>query len=936
MNEELKPIRHKDEFERFCCEVAKVVFGDFLASRYGRNGQRQSGIDVRATDFAGGYGRVVIQCKFNETPDSATALKNAAIELERDFTTAAKELTGDLDFDTFVFAGLWPADTGLDKRAKELSAQTRKTVQVWSLEVLQRYVATHARLKRLFARGVFDHGVLLLDHDFWMSARETPPDPLVYYAAQGSQSGGQQWAGLVHQLDAPRVCVPAIEERLNTLLPLSANLQRKVVAVVHGEGGSGKSTALRRIAFNRANNLGEVCWWITDLDQFIENDALSIGDRPQQKHLLFIEDWYRNVGTGRASAFFSWLNSQSNVLVVVGDRTVQGRAYMNHLYGLPTKSKPSDHEALFALAAGENQLALRFVLQRLQELAQPGVSVIQNLLNDKPQLLIQAPLFIGLYVLCHEAASGAPTLNLADGVQARFASIISKQLHLLEASSRTRGLGRALYVQAAIYAAPNSTWQRFSETTLEHTANFLSERLDSTPRLNVLTHGIYPANMAALVHRSNQSASVGHWVRFNHDLIAEVGIGQAYATEQAGVSGGIVGSFIPQEVIDTATLLSLFTYLLEKQDSSGALQLFCYLAHENEFEQEVAHQYRLTLIDLHVERKVYPSSRALLNTCRTDEEKRLFARAVLADQAWVLGLGPSAPPLMRLMEADPVGIETARKVLAHDEFWKLPSSIVATALNILGKNDEDAKGAARKVLAQDEFWKLPFQVISTALNILGAGNKDAERAALTVLRQAKTVATFLIFSAVKVLAETGNAEAMAVLQTYLIDLYNKPTPTAGEFRLRHDLLYLPLFFSEPFLKLWSRKAKGYRSDGNILDLRSIYRILHCQVLFGEQTGEIEHVVMRLCQKVSQYCVDDVWHQWRKNPDDLSLMHIGLAFLILNRPDWQLSALAKLQLLGRQHPDLGMADQFKGLLLVLQGKVDVLTQVAVPLDSTKAE
>lgn len=284
MTDELKPIRHKDEFERFCCEVAKVVFGDFLASRYGRNGQRQSGIDIRATDFAGAYGRVVIQCKFNETPDSATALKKAAIEFERDCTTAAKELTGDLDFDTFVFAGLWPADTGLDNRAKDLSAQTGKTVQVWSLEVLQSYVATHARLKRLFARGVFDHGVLLLDHDFWMSARETPPDPLVYYAAQGSQSGGQQWAGIAHQLDAPRLCVPAIEERLNILLPFSANLQRKVVAVVHGEGGSGKSTALRRIAFNRANNLNEVCWWITDLDQFIENDALSIGDSRQQKH----------------------------------------------------------------------------------------------------------------------------------------------------------------------------------------------------------------------------------------------------------------------------------------------------------------------------------------------------------------------------------------------------------------------------------------------------------------------------------------------------------------------------------------------------------------------------------------------------------------------------------------------------------------------------
>ena len=725
MNEELKPIRSKDEFERFCCEVAKVVFADFLASRYGRNGQRQSGIDVRATDFVGAYGRVVIQCKFNETPGATTALAKAEKEFQRDCTTAFTLLTGDLDFDTFVFAGLWPADTGLDDQAKTLSVQTGKTVQVWSLEVLQSYVATHARLKRLFARGVSEHGVLLLDHDFWVETRKTLPDPLVYYAAQGAQSGGQQWAGLVHRLDAPRACVPAIEKRLDDLLPLSANLQNKVVAVVQGEGGSGKSTALRRIAFNRAKNLGEVCWWITDLDQFIEHDALCIGDRQQQKHLLFVEDWYRNVGTGRATAFFSWLSAQTHVLVLVGDRTVQRRAYMNHLYGLPSRSKSADHEALFALSASENHQALKFVLHRLQTLEQPGVNDLQNLLSDKPQLLAQAPLFMALYVLCHEAASNAPTLNLADGVQARFASIITKQLHMLEASSQTKGLGQALYVQAAIYAAPNSPWQQFSQTTLEHTARFFSEGQSSHQHLHFFPNGTYPTNMASLVHRSAHSASVGHFVRFNHDLIAEVGISQTYSTEQAGASEGTVVSWNPQEFADTDTLLVLFTHLLGKQDPTGALQLFCHLAHENAFHQVDAHQYRLVLVDLHVERKVRLFSTALLNTCRTAEEKKSFAGAVVADQARVLGLGASAPPLMRLMQTDFVGMQAARKVLEQGDFWKLSKEVISTALNILGKDDKDAKVAARKVLDQDDFWKLPFEVTSTALNILGKEDRKS-------------------------------------------------------------------------------------------------------------------------------------------------------------------------------------------------------------------
>ena len=52
------------------------------------------------------------------------------------------------------------------------------------------------------------------------------------------------------------------------------------------------------------------------------------------------------------------------------------------------------------------------------------------------------------------------------------------------------------------------------------------------------------------------------------------------------------------------------------------------------------------------------------------------------------------------------------------------------------------------------------------------------------------------------------------------------------------------------------------------------------------------------------------------------MHIGLAFEILNRPNWQRGALVKLQELEARNPDLGEAEPFKRLLLVLEGKTQV--------------
>ena len=49
-NNPLKTINNDKEFEELCCLIAQYKYGDFDAQQYGRRGQKQWGVDIRATN----------------------------------------------------------------------------------------------------------------------------------------------------------------------------------------------------------------------------------------------------------------------------------------------------------------------------------------------------------------------------------------------------------------------------------------------------------------------------------------------------------------------------------------------------------------------------------------------------------------------------------------------------------------------------------------------------------------------------------------------------------------------------------------------------------------------------------------------------------------------------------------------------------------------
>ena len=316
----LLPISNYDEFERFCCEIAKDVFGDFSAQRFGRRGQGQGGIDITATNRRGTREAIVIQCKFKGKPDTVEFSKLKA-DLTDDYTAALKHHR----FDEFIFATTCPRDAKLRNVADAPVQQYTKPIVIWSWDDLQDEVNVHLRLQRLFADGGDATGVTLIDREFVNRIAGIPVNSFQFYC--GVSHDDLQWAGVAQNLDASRIVLPEIQARLDDVFARPVT-EARVAAVVHGEGGSGKSTLLRRIAIERARTGLCVCWWVESIATFMEFDRRSVDENPHQQHLVFIDDWYRNVREDTGN-FFRWLKSSvaKNVRVLIGDRPGAGRIW---------------------------------------------------------------------------------------------------------------------------------------------------------------------------------------------------------------------------------------------------------------------------------------------------------------------------------------------------------------------------------------------------------------------------------------------------------------------------------------------------------------------------------------------------------------------------------------------------------------------------------
>jgi len=479
-------------FEAMCCSIAKEKYADYNAQQYGRSGQKQWGIDIKATDRRHNNEKVVIQCKFKHDPPKFSSTR-AKVERKAITDEIEKELNQALnapgfDFEVFIYSANIPNDKDIEDFAAALEETCGKKIIVWSWDSIQKDILHHPRLTRLYSESKNRLGVEVIDQDFIDGLNEAKHEPSVFHFYTGIQAKKEQWHGILNHWDAPRDCFPDIESQIDFLFSKPYR-ESKVVAVVYGEGGSGKSTVLRRMAIHAVQNEKPyVVWWVEDLNAFLEFDANSIQSAHKQKHLVIIEDWYRNVGergkdTTQAKDFFTWLAHCDHVLVLIGDRRKDG-FYKDYVF----------NNKYFKLTGSEHHDILKHMAS-----VSPIFKGILGQFQDNANLINHSSLFVILYIIANISQENATNSQVDIGdIDARFKSIVRKKLSSLESMPEYRGLGRAIHLCAKIYADEYISYFAFSEKALLLTAQYFGKNEEIIDRVE--SAGEYPIEAKSIFY----------------------------------------------------------------------------------------------------------------------------------------------------------------------------------------------------------------------------------------------------------------------------------------------------------------------------------------------------------------------------------------------------------------------------------------------------
>ena len=177
MNRYIVNLPNNDQdFEAMCCAIAKEKYGDYNAQQYGRSGQKQWGIDIKATNKKGNQEKIVIQCKYKKGSPKFSG-NNAEKErkiITKEIETELKQAFNapNFDFDVFIYAATISNDTDIEDFAKTLEVKYKKEITIWTLETIKQDILHHPRLTRLYADSGSRFGVELIDKDFIDSLEE--------------------------------------------------------------------------------------------------------------------------------------------------------------------------------------------------------------------------------------------------------------------------------------------------------------------------------------------------------------------------------------------------------------------------------------------------------------------------------------------------------------------------------------------------------------------------------------------------------------------------------------------------------------------------------------------------------------------------------------------------------------------------------------------
>lgn len=406
-----------DEFERLCLLIARNRYG-VEYYRYGIKGQKQHGVDIYSAYYNGRY----LQCKLHKKNISDAKL---ILELKKDLEKV--KLNFD-DLKHFIFAISLETRPVIQDICKELSNNNLR-VTPWFWNQMQEEIAHSKWLLRYYLNSI--PGAQWISDDFLNEELKRGQgerfQPINFY----SGNSFAQWYGILNNWDAPRQHYKGICQAITSSYTDKYG-DMPVAAIVRGDGGTGKSVLLRRIAVDLRDNY--TVYWIADnAEDFLQNEwVYDIENNPNEKYLLVLEDWYRNFSKPddrvTANKLIQKVKNKQNVRLLIGDR------FSTQVYYPKSKH--------FDLRNTENDSLLSHIIFQIPEWK-------YRLSEEQKSRILKTGLFQLLFVYQHADSSEVSPRSIN-----YFLEIIQSDYNELIQNGNTfyRGIAHALYIYANLYA----------------------------------------------------------------------------------------------------------------------------------------------------------------------------------------------------------------------------------------------------------------------------------------------------------------------------------------------------------------------------------------------------------------------------------------------------------------------------------------------------
>jgi hypothetical protein len=809
---------NEDEFENLCKWVARDNFGPnvFLFAL-----RDQKGIDIYWTD-SGKYH--VIQCKLRTKPDAAELMRSLNSDFQR-----AKEYFGD-DLKQFIFATTAPAklleekiirrngaEESVANVCSRLASENGLQVVTWSGDYLMERVNESPFLLRHLLNK--EEGADLIGDDFVnkhiskYKAYDKEQLKFEYYAGQEDI----QWYGVLQNLDAPRAIYESIVNGLNSAFQKN----KSVASVIRGDGGSGKSVLMRRIALNLGNEY-TVYWLDKNIEAFLKNEMVyDIKCNPNSKYVILLEDWYRNIESAQnlplAQKLFNDLKHVPNARLIIGDRKGKRKLYdefvlQNNIYDLENK---------------ENVKLLQNIFEKMPQWKE---SISQKELLE----ISNATLFICLFVFCY----GNPLDNesLIDKYKKIFKSDYEKFLD--SDNLFIRGIANTLYLYAKFYSDFGIFFsvQTFADLITFYTGQPMPAMYASD--VNRLYEFPLLKKYVNLLSINTKDYGVVTRLKFHHDTMAEHGWNNKHELVEIGFDENAIDDLIGllKQNRQSYDLQKLYYRMAKQPNEKGKIAAreylklerpdknfnsFCFcleLLKDEEIAKKSAREFLNTdkpyvnhwafsksLDLLRSEEIAKKSAREFLNTDRPYINKEAFSKSLdllrgeeIAKKSAREFLNTDRPYVnhwafsksLDLLRSEEIAKKSAREFLNTDRPY-INKEAFSKSLDLL-RGEEITKEKAREFMLSDNREKIPA-AFSSSLIIL---DSDAAIIAVDIVKNWKSRDWSHIYHSIRILNKLNcSNELINSIITEIIATKNNDWHRYGEI-LKIPLFNIPIWMKE--------------------------------------------------------------------------------------------------------------------------------------------